>query len=263
MPEVETIKRDLSKKICGLKITAVKISSPRVIKEPAAEEFAKLLKGDTVQEVLRAAKILILGFKSGRFLIIHLRISGWLLYGKADQKARVQIEFDNGAYLNYMDGRLLGHLRLRQDWKDLKFIRELGKEPFDQSPQEFAKNLENKKTRIKPLLLDQTFIAGIGNIYAQEALFSAGIDPCRAAGSLSGTEAVKLHKAIVDVLNQGIKYRGSSVDAYRDPEGNNGGMEKHLKVYGRQNQPCPVCARPVQKIVLCGRGTCFCGHCQK
>jgi formamidopyrimidine-DNA glycosylase len=162
-----------------------------------------------------------------------------------------------------MDGRLLGQLRLRKSFEDLKFIQELAKEPFDISGQEFFKKLAGKKTKIKPLLLDQTFVAGIGNIYAQEALFISGIDPRRSAGSLSEKEAVKLHKAIVDVLIEGIKHRGSSVDIYRDTNGQTGGMEKLLKVYGKENQPCCICKKLISKIALAGRGTCFCSVCQK
>jgi formamidopyrimidine-DNA glycosylase len=162
-----------------------------------------------------------------------------------------------------MDGRLLGQLRLRKSFEDLKFIQELAKEPFDISGKEFFKNLTAKKTRIKPLLLDQTFIAGIGNIYAQEALFISGIGPDRRADSLTEKEALKLHKAIVDVLNEGIKHRGSSVDIYRDTSGQTGGMEKLLKVYGRENKPCVICKKPISKINLGGRGTCFCSVCQK
>jgi formamidopyrimidine-DNA glycosylase len=263
LPEVETIKRDLTKKIVGKKIIEVKLIKPAVIKEPSPKEFAKLLIGETVKEIIRRAKVLIIKLRDDRFLIIHLRISGWLFFGKEHPKARIIFKFNDKNCLNYMDGRLLGQLRLRKSFEDLKFIQELAKEPFDISGQEFAKMLKAKKTKIKPLLLDQTFVAGIGNIYAQEALFISGIDPSRKADSLSEKEAIRLRKAIVDVLNQGIKHRGSSVDIYRDTSGRTGGMEKLLKVYGRENQPCVICKKPISKIAISGRGTCYCLNCQK
>jgi len=263
LPEVETIRRDLTKKIVGKKITAVIAPDPRVIKEPSAAAFAKGLKGETIQAILRRAKLLIVQLKADKFLIIHLRLTGWLLYPEPDPKARVVFKFGDGTCLNYMDSRLLGELRLRKTWQDLKFVQELGPEPFDLKAQEFCRMLEGKTTKIKPLLLDQTFIAGIGNIYAQEALFAAGIDPHRPGLSLKNAECLKLHQAIVDVLRAGIKNRGSSIDDYRDTSGAAGGMEKLLKVYGRQGQACVVCKKPLKKIQLAGRGTCFCVACQK
>ena len=263
LPEVETIRRDLTKKIIGKRIVAVTAGDPRVIKEPAATVFIRQLKGETVQAIIRRAKLLVIQFKADKFLIIHLRLTGWLLYPKPDVKARVQFKFSDGTCLNYMDSRLLGELRLRKTWQDLKFVQELGPEPFDLKAEEFCRMLKGKTTKIKPLLLDQTFIAGIGNIYAQESLFMARIDPRRPARSLKNSECLKLHQAIVDVLNAGIKNRGSSVDDYRDTNGEAGGMEKLLKVYGREGQPCVICRKPMTKIQLAGRGTCFCSNCQK
>lgn len=263
LPEVETIKRDLTKKLVGKKIIEVKLIKSAVIKEPGPAEFVKLLVGETVKEIIRRAKLLIIKLRDDRFLIIHLRISGWLFLGQEHPDARIIFKFNDKTYLNYMDGRLLGQLRLRKSYEDLKFIQELAKEPFDISAEEFFKNLTGKKTKIKPLLLDQTFIAGIGNIYAQEALFISGIDPRRPANSLTEKEAVKLHQAIVDVLNEGIKHRGSSVDIYRDTSGQTGGMEKLLQVYGKENTPCCKCKTLISKIALGGRGTCYCQKCQK
>lgn len=263
LPEVETIKRDLTKKIVGKRIIEIKVFRDKVIKEPKPKELVSQLKNEKVLEVIRRAKLLILKLSQEKFLIIHLRISGWLLYGKVDEKARVALIFNDNTCLNYMDSRLLGELRLRKSWQDLKFVQSLGKEPFDINEQEFVSMVREKTAKIKPLLLDQTFVAGIGNIYAQEALFLAKINPNRKANSLSQKEAKLLHKATVDVLKQGIKNRGSSVDDYFDTEGKSGGMEKLLKVYSRKDQPCFNCKTPIKKISLGGRGTCFCPQCQK
>ena len=263
LPEVETIRRDLEKRVLNKKIVEVKIIKKKVIKEPNLFKFKKGLEGERVREILRKAKVLILKLRDDKFLIIHLRISGWLLYGEEDQKARVVFKFSDGKFLNYMDQRLLGELRLRKDFKDLKFIKELGPEPFEFKEEEFKKIVSSKKTKIKVLLMDQTLISGIGNIYAQEALFRARISPLRESSSLSSQEISLLFKSILEVLKEAIKYRGSSVDAYRDTRGREGGMEQRLKVYGRQGKPCFVCKTPIKKITLGGRGTCFCPKCQK
>jgi len=263
LPEVETIRRDLSKKIIAKKIVTVKANKPKVIKEPSFELFKKGLVGEKIKEVKRIAKLLIVKLKEDKFLIIHLRISGWLLYGKEDPRARVAFELSDGKFLNYMDQRVLGELRLRTDYKDLKFIKTLGPEPFDMSLGDFKKLLEMKNTKIKVLLLDQTLISGIGNIYAQEALFLAKIDPRRPAKSLKKSEAELLYKKIMSVLKEAIKHKGSSVDSYRDLSGDRGGMEKRLKVYSRKGKPCFICKKPIVKIALGGRGTCFCPHCQR
>jgi len=263
LPEVETIKRDLAKKIINKKIVAIKINKPKVVKEPSLNLFKKRLLGAKIKEVKRRAKLLIFKFKEDKFLIIHLRISGWLLYGKADPGARVVFGLSDQKFLNYMDQRVLGELRLRKNYKDLKFIKTLGPEPANINLEDFKTLLKQRSTKIKVFLLDQTLIAGIGNIYAQEALFLAKIDPRRKAKSLNESEARRLHKKINSVLKEAIKYKGSSVDSYRDLSGDRGGMEKRLKVYSRKGKPCLTCKRPITKIALGGRGTCFCSHCQK
>jgi len=263
LPEVETIRRDLEKKILNKKIVEVKVIKKKVIKEPDLSEFKKGLEGEKVKEILRKAKVLIFKLRDDKFLIIHLRISGWLLYGEEDPKARVVFKFSDGKFLNYMDPRLLGELRLRKDFKDLKFIRELGPEPFELKEEDFKKIVSSKKTKIKVLLMDQTLISGIGNVYAQEALFRAKISPLRESNSLSSEEISFLFKSILEILKEAIKYRGSSVDTYRDIGGREGGMGQRLKVYGREGKPCFVCKTPIKKITLGGRGTCFCPKCQK
>jgi len=263
LPEVETIKRSLTKSIVGQKIKEVKIYKPGVIKEPSVVKFKKGLVGQEVKEVLRRAKVLILCLSSGDFLIIHLRIAGWLLYGVEDPKARVVFKFSNGKCLNYMDQRLLGELRLKKNYRDFKFIKTLGPEPFDLKLKNFEDILRSKKTKIKSLIMDQTVIAGLGNIYAQEALFLSKIDPQRPANSLKSKEVKLLHNNMAAVLKEGIKHRGSSVDLYRDLEGKKGGMEERLQVYGRKGRSCYCCGSKIAKVALAGRGTCFCPRCQK
>jgi formamidopyrimidine-DNA glycosylase len=263
LPEVETICKDLSKSIVDKKIVSVIIRDKRVIKEPDSQQFEKTITGQKINKVFRRAKVIILGLEADNFLIIHLRIAGWLLYGQVDKKSRVSLEFADGTFLNYMDQRVLGELRLVDDYKEFPFIKRLGPEPFDITAGNLGELLKKRKTNIKNLLMNQEIIAGIGNIYAQEALFMSGINPERAAYSLKDSEVKDLHRNIVAVLKEAIKNKGSSIDLYRDIQGNKGGMEECLKIYDKKGQPCCVCKTKIVKISIAGRGTCFCPHCQK
>jgi formamidopyrimidine-DNA glycosylase len=262
LPEVETIKREL-KVIIGKKITAVVINNPKVIKEPKKEAFVKGLVGATIKSVLRKGKLLILELSSGCSLTVHLKLTGQLVYPGDAKKSRVSFKLSDGKLLDFNDRRLLGELRLVNDWHGLKFIKELGPEPFDLTVAEFKNILDNKKTKIKPLLMDQTFISGIGNLYAVEVLFRAKIYPEREACSLSEKEKEVLFKEIIDVLNEAVKQKGSSVDQYVQLTGERGNFVKYHKVYDRENKPCLVCKTPIKRTTLAGRGTYFCPHCQK
>jgi len=266
LPEVETIRRDLIRDVKGKRIKDVEILNPKVIKEPKPVEFKKRLKGATFKDFLRRGKLLAMELSSGDYLVAHLRMTGQLIYSaKKEEKARVILCLSGGNYLNFNDQRLFAELRLVCDWQKLKFVQELGPEPLEKefTAQKFKQILTAKKAKIKPLLMDQTFIAGIGNLYAQEALFSAGILPTRPANKLKDKEIKKLHATIQKVLREGIRYRGSSVDNYVNGRGNPGAYHLRLKVYGREGKPCVKCKTKIKKINLGGRGTCFCPKCQK
>ncbi|MCX7662066.1 MAG: formamidopyrimidine-DNA glycosylase, partial [Candidatus Omnitrophica bacterium] len=184
LPEVETIKRELEKTVLGKKILEIIINNPQVIKEPPKEKFLKELKDQSIRNILRKGKLLILELSSGKSLCIHLKLTGQLIYPGEPQKARLSFKLSDGKFLDYRDQRLLGELRLVEDWKSLAFVKELGPEPFDLSLEEFKTMLKKKKTKIKPLLMDQKFISGVGNLYAVEALFRAKVHPLRPANSL-------------------------------------------------------------------------------
>jgi formamidopyrimidine-DNA glycosylase len=264
LPEVETIKRELSKAVLGKKITKVSILNPKVIKEPSPKEFQKKITGTAIKNILRKAKLLIIELSNGRFLAIHLKMTGQLVYpGQRLKITRVIFGLSSGKNLSFNDGRLFAELRLVDDWRKLKFIQSLGPEPFDISADNFSQMLKRRKTKIKPLLLDQTFIAGIGNIYANEALFRAKIDPKRQANSLSEKEKNLLLEEIKKTLKEAIAHKGSSVDDYVQLSGVDGGYAKYHKVYDREKKPCLKCKTAVQRITLGGRGTYFCPHCQK
>ena len=263
LPEVETIKRELEKAVLGKKITKVSVINPKVIKEPSPKEFQKEISGATIKNILRKAKLLIFELSNNKFLAIHLKMSGQLIYpGKNSKLTRVIFNLSSGKTLDFNDGRLFAELRLVSDWQKLKFIQSLGPEPFDLSCEHFKKMLASKKTKIKPLLLDQTFVSGIGNIYANEALFRAKIIPARPANSLSEKEKELLFTEIKKTLKEAIAHKGSSVDQYVQLSGEDGGYAKYHKVYDREKEPCLKCKTPIQRIVLGGRGTYLCPRCQ-
>ena len=263
LPEVETIKRDLEKVILGKKITEVCVHHPGVVREPSVEKFKKGIEGAIVKNILRKAKVLILELSNGRSLVIHLKMTGQLVYPGEGKKSRVTFHLSNGKILDFNDQRLFAELRLLDDWRSLKFIQGLGPEPFDLTQGKFKEMLAKKKAKVKPLLMDQTFISGIGNLYAAETLFRARIHPERPAQSLSDKEKELLFKEIKAVLNEAIHYGGSSVDDYVRLSGKPGSYVAHHKVYGREGKPCLVCKTPIKRISLGGRGTYFCRKCQR
>ncbi|MFA5116423.1 MAG: DNA-formamidopyrimidine glycosylase [Candidatus Omnitrophota bacterium] len=263
LPEVETIKRDLEKAILGKKIIEVRAQNPAVIRQIRVDKFKKGLEGASFKSVFRKAKVLILGLSNGKFLVIHLKMTGQLVFPGDGKKSRVSFYLSDGKILDFNDQRLFGELRLLDDWRSLKFIRGLGPEPFDLTLQQFNDMLGKKKTRIKPLLMDQAFISGIGNIYAAECLFRARIRPERPAQSLSDKEKNLLFSRIGEVLHEAIRCGGSSVDDYVRVSGKRGGYAAHHQVYGRQNEPCRICKTAIKRTILGGRGTFFCPKCQK
>lgn len=269
LPEVETIKTDLEKLILNQKITRIDVSRPSVVKEPAVNKFKSILTNSQILEIIRRGKLLVIKIKTADakifYLTVHLRMTGQLVYGALTEKARISFKLSNGAYLCYNDQRTLGELRLVKDWNQLSVVVKMGPEPLSDefNLSFFEKQILKRSTKIKPLLLDQHFIAGIGNIYAAEALFLAKIMPDRIASSLSHREVKLLFKNIKQVLIKAIKCRGSSFSDYRDGHGQLGTFSQHFYVYGRKSQPCLVCGNEIKRIALGGRGTFFCDKCQK
>ncbi len=263
LPEVETIKRDLEKTILGKKIVEACIHHPAVVREPGPAAFKKGLSGQKIANILRKGKMLILELSNGKALAVHLKMTGQLVYPGNAKKSRVSFRLSDGKYLDFNDNRLFGELRLVDNWQSLKFIRGLGPEPSELNLEQFKKMLAAKKTKIKNLLLDQTFIAGIGNLYAAECLFRSRIHPERPAASLTEKEKEILFKEIKQVLEEAIRYGGSSVDDYVRVSGKRGEYASHHRVYDREDKPCLVCRTPIKRIVLAGRGTYFCPKCQR
>lgn len=263
LPEVETIRRDLEKIIVGKKITEITVYNSKVIREPSLQKFKAGLSGVRINKVLRHAKVLILELSNAKSLVIHLRMTGQLVYPGNGKRARVIFHLSDGKSLDFNDQRLFGELRLLDDWRKLKFIRDLGPEPKELTLKKFKDMLAVKKTKIKPLLMDQKFISGIGNLYAAEILFRAKINPERKAGELSSREKELLFDSIQNILADAIRSGGSSIDDYVRLSGEKGEYVKHHKVYGRESKPCFVCKTLIMRNTLGGRGTYFCPKCQR
>jgi len=263
LPEVETIKRQLQRRILNKKIVDIIVNKSKVIKEPSLVLFKKGIRDAKIKNIIRKGKVLIFELSTGKSLVAHLRMTGQLVYPGSGKQSRVSFKLSDRRLLDYNDRRLLGELRLLDNWRNLKFIKELGPEPFGLTKQVFSKMLSQKKTKIKPLLMDQTFIAGVGNLYAAEALFKAKIDPLRPASSLSNKEKFALFESIRNILSEAIKHKGSSMDQYVTASGEKGNYVSYHRVYGREDEPCFICKTPIKRIPLGGRGTYFCGRCQK
>ena len=269
LPEVETICRDLQKKIAGVRMDDVLIYDARVVREPSPEEFRKRLRGRTLAEVFRRGKALIVRLDpGGGFLVVQLMMTGQLIVCAGPQKARhtkVVFKLSNGEYLHYNDQRLFGRLAVVADLALIPYFVILGPEPFSRqfSCDYLRQALKNRKVPVKTLLLDHKLVAGIGNIYASEILYDCGLNPCSPSGHLAERDIKALWTSIRGILKRAIRARGTSMLSYRDAEGRRGGFKDLLKVYGRENQACYRCGHLVQRIVQSGRSTFFCPDCQR
>lgn len=264
LPEVETIRRQLSKGVLHQRIKEVVVKDDRVIKGVSAACFKDKVENKTIRDIIRRGKILILALADNLYLTIHLRISGWLILSKQYEKfCRVGWVLNSGDILNFCDARVLAEIKLIDDWKSLPIIKNMGPEPLEVSLPAFIKLFERKTTKIKPLLMDQNFLAGVGNMYAQEAVFCAGVSPERRADKIDKEEIEKIYTCLITILKKAIALQGSSVDTYRQLDGKEGRYTSLLKVYQRRKKPCFRCKTPIERKSIGGRGTYYCPHCQK
>jgi formamidopyrimidine-DNA glycosylase len=235
------------------------------VKQPSVKEFRRNLVEQKINSLERRGKYLIFHLSSDKVLIIHLKMSGALLLNpeQADRHARVIFHLDNNSQVVFTDRRRLGALWLVKNEQTI--IGKLGPEPLtpEFTAKTLAERLQKHKAPIKAVLLDQAFIAGIGNMYADEALFAARIHPLRKANSLSPQEIRNLHKAIVDVLQSAIDSKGASVDTYKRPDGELGTAHSNFSVAHRGGKPCPICGVPIQRLAIRNRGSYFCSNCQE
>lgn len=264
LPEVETVVRGLSPDLEGAVAQSAWIDWVKVLDGMLLGEFNARIRGQRIEKMHRRGKYICLTL-SRDFLVVHLRMTGRLYLSdnpRGDDKwVHFSLALEDGRYLVFSDARKFGRVSLVSN---LDFLEtKLGPEPLDLKPADFTKILRGSTRAIKVFLLDQKRIAGVGNIYADEALFKARIRPQRPVDELSDTERRRLGKAVIAVLNAAINYEGASIQWYRKPDGNQGESQKHFFTYGRGNEPCLTCGTPITRIVLGQRGTHYCARCQK
>ena len=262
LPEVETVVRGLRGPLMGRTFTKVTILWPGTVKTPS-RDLEQALPGQRIEAITRRAKYLQFHLSSEQTLLIHLKMSGDLLVEPNAEPVHPHVRaifgLDNDHQLRFKDMRKFGRIYLVSNPDEV--VGNLGPEPLpdDFTVQDFKALFKKRRGRLKPLLLNQEFIAGIGNIYADESCFIAGIDPRRGVDTLSEAELEKLYQAIRQALKAGINHKGASLDAvYRGGE-----FQNHFQVYGRTDEPCYRCGRAIIRVVLGGRSTHLCTYCQQ
>jgi len=277
LPEVETIARELRPLVVNARITDGWFDWPNQIKHPAPDRFTAAVVGRTILGVERRAKWLVLELSDAAVLAIQVKMTGQLyveaVAAPRDKHVHATFTFADGRQLRLRDTRKFARLgvfrrdeagRLLGADDAAELFAGFGPEPLDNAfrPRHLRDRLRRRKGRIKTLLMDQAFLAGVGNIYADEALWRAQLHPLRSAAGLNAVQARRLYHSLRDVLAEAIERRGSSVDDYLPPQGP-GTMQQFLNVYGRTGKGCPRCGRPVRRIVLNARSTHFCSWCQR
>jgi formamidopyrimidine-DNA glycosylase len=268
LPEVETVRRQLAPRLEGRTLVAYAVRDPRWTEPRNPNEVVGPLVGRRIQRFDRRGKYLIWEAEEELFLLMHLRMTGNLLYDAPARTpyTRAHFGFDDGHDLRFVDPRRFGTgwLLAGRPELDAYLDARLGLEPFAEgfTAQHLRDLARNSKTPVKAFLLDQRRIAGVGNIYADEALFRAKIHPLRQAGRLTTRQWTDLRATVIEALNAGIDARGASIDDFRDLDGARGSFQDRFLVHRRAGEPCPVCGGPVRKLLAAGRGTYVCERCQ-
>jgi formamidopyrimidine-DNA glycosylase len=270
LPEVESVRRQLAPLLEGRRFERVDIADPRLTRPADPVAVASSLEGERVATLGRRGKYLIVRFESGRALLIHLRMTGSLRHAPTgsladDPYRRAVVELDDGSDVAYRDVRRFGTWELLERGEEEPYLAaRLGAEPLGRSftAARLGARLANRRAPVKAAILDQRTLAGVGNIYADEALWYARVHPLREARSLDEGETAALHRGIRRALERGIERQGSTLRDYRLPDGGSGGMQHEFRVYGRDGEPCERCGTPIEKIRVAGRGTWYCSSCQ-
>ena len=277
LPEVETVARGLRQSIPGRRIVAVRLGKTDFIDDPAAVEMN--LPGRRIESVERFGKFMLLRLSraasaeaasnngdDSAALLVHLGMTGHLAPQAAaepNQKhTHVWLELDDGRELRYTDPRRFGRIAYLAGAALRDELLRFGAEPLEISAEEFSVRVRSRKTRIKALLLDQSVLRGVGNIYADESLWRAKIYPARRGSSLSVKEVESLRRALQEILRHAIAMRGSSITNFLDAAGEPGEYQRRHRAYGREGKPCYRCGTPIRRIIVAGRSSHFCPHCQ-
>lgn len=268
LPEVETVTSELRTEIVGQRLMAVHVRWPGTIAEPDPKLLGAMIHGQQVVDIGRRGKYILMPLDSGETLIVHLRMTGRLRVEPADSSAvehphvRAWFDLEGGKQLVFTDMRKFGRIWLVE--RSEQVTGKLGPEPltWDFTPEILTERVRKRRIAVKALLLDQTAIAGLGNIYADEALFVARIHPLRRAASLTDDEIERLYAAIREVLQQAVGKRGTTLRDYQAPYSGKGAYQEELRVYQQTNRPCPRCGTAIQRIRVTQRSTHFCPSCQ-
>jgi formamidopyrimidine-DNA glycosylase len=276
LPEVETVVRGLRLSLPGRSVVEVRFGKSEFVDNPG--EISERLPGMRIAEVTRLGKFICIGLAAGTpgaahdaasfpfYLIIHLGMTGRLTVLDSGDSivphTHVFFALDDGHELRYTDIRRFGRMLLIPESKLAEFTGHLGKEPLEISAEEFCRDLGSRRTRIKALLLDQSVLRGVGNIYADESLFRARVHPARIAENLEKEQLLALHRAMRTVLEEAIRFRGSSISDYRDSEGERGEFQQRHRIYQRDGLLCFRCMAVVRRIIVAGRSSHFCPKCQ-
>jgi formamidopyrimidine-DNA glycosylase len=260
LPEVETVVRSLAP-VTGQRLVRAEFADTRILRGGDPALLAARLRGRRLLSIRRHGKFIVVALEGGGYLTIHLGMTGRLLLGGEAGKHTHAVFTLERSRLLFDDSRKFGSIEFSEEFPAR--LERLGPEPLEVGFEEFFTALHLRRTRIKSLLLNQTFLRGVGNIYADEALFRAAIHPAALACRIRRERALRLHTAIVDVLGEAIEAGGSSISDYVDAEGREGFFQISHRVYQRTGEPCVVCGAPIQRVVITQRSSHFCPKCQK
>ena len=264
LPEVITIRQDLTKEIKGKKIKNIKTFNDYNL-NPSPHHFKNHVLGHSVEEISNIAKLLVIKLSSGKYIATHLNMSGLLLFNNSDPYVKISLEFEDGSVLNYSTVRMFGYFEVWDETKLQEYKKRYGKTAIesDITDQEFIDQITKTKTYIKNALLNQKLVSGIGNIYANDALYLSKIHPKKKTNEITNKKLIELFNNVKLLLKEGVKNRGSSIDRYRDLYGKKGSQQNYFRVYGKTDTQCIQCKKDVIKFEkLQGRGTFFCETCQ-
>lgn len=277
LPEVEVMRRDLEKDVVGRKIASAEVRPSRnamriVRRHGKRKEFTSRVEGHKITKAERRGKYVLLHLDNGDALVVHFGMSGQFVRGNKRQAlpphTHVVLTFNQGGDLRFVDPRTFGEMFVStaDELGKVKELQHIAIDPLDHvfTWQAFGNLMAQRASKLKQLLMDQKFISGLGNIYSDEVLFAAGLRHDRMSDSLSSQEVRRLYRALQEVLQEAIRYRGTTLDdeAYVDLFGKPGEFQNELKVYGREGQPCRRCRTPIQSVKIAGRGAYFCPQCQ-